>query len=130
MHVSPISPTPAYSAPLARKDEEEPHIPVSGSHPAASSQFSAESATAAAEKTRTATASAIYLSKSDRDAVFVSTGQRIAPDQQPIPPIALQIAAERRASGPYAPPQVVAEAFTENEPKAAVTAVQGLDVVA
>ena len=87
-------------------------------------------AMAATEKSRTATASAIYLSKSDRDAVFVSTGQHIAPDQQPIPPIALQIAAERRASGPYAAPQVVAEAFTENEPKAAVTAVQGLDVVA
>jgi hypothetical protein len=75
-------------------------------------------------------ASAIYLSKSDRDAVFVITGQHIAPDQLPIPPIALQIAAERRASGPYGPPQVVAEAFTENEPKSAVTAVQGLDVVA
>jgi hypothetical protein len=130
VHVSPISPTPAYSAPLARKDGEEPHIPVAGSHPAASIEARAESGTAAAEKSRAATASAIYLSKSDRDAVFLSTGQRIAPDQQPIPPIALQIAAERRASGPYPSQQALAEAFSENEPRAAVAPVQGLDVVA
>jgi hypothetical protein len=104
-----------YSAPVARK------IPPA--------ETASDVSTVAAAAPRIP---AQYVSKPDRDAVFEATGQRISSDKIPIPPIALQIAAERRAGvgTAHAYARAVADTGKDTTRQTLQTEQSGLDVVA
>jgi hypothetical protein len=115
VNVSPISAAATYSAPVARS------IPPA--------QTASDVSTVAAAAPRVP---AQYISKSDRDMVFEQTGQRIAADKIPIPPIALQIAAQRRSGvgTAHAYARAVADPVRDTTRQALRTEQSGLDVIA
>jgi hypothetical protein len=80
VNVPPVNQAPVYAVPVTRR------IPPA--------ETASDVSTVAAAAPRIPVQ---YVSKPDRDAVYDRTGQRIAAGEIPIPPIALQIAAERRA---------------------------------
>jgi hypothetical protein len=73
-----------------------------------------------------------YVTKIDRDLVFEQTGQRIPANEIPIPPIALQIAAQRRAGvgTAHAYAQAVADPIIDSTRQVLRTQQSGLDVIA
>jgi hypothetical protein len=119
VNVSPISTTPTYLPPAAKTPAAEAVTPPAE---IASSASGAAFAAVAAQ----------YLTKPVRDAVFEQTGQRIAPDATPIPPIALQIAADRRAGigVAHAYAQAVADPAEDTSTQKLRTQQSGLDVIA